>query len=200
MKRVANQGSRSYHSRLREAQAEETRKRILEGLVRVMANGVSELSIPAVAEEAGVSVATVYRHFGDKAGLIAAVGPYVSERIGIDPRAIPESIDHLDEAIHAVFAGLDGADDLIRAALTSGSGAQARRESVEWRMEKIRHVFSDAAPDASPADIEHLTRIGLILTTSDSLRLWKDRMEITAAEAADEVVWAIRTLLKGLQR
>lgn len=192
--------SRPYRSELRQAQAKETRHRILEGVVAVMANGVEELSIPAVAKEAGVSVATVYRHFGDKASLVAAVGPYVGARIGVDPEALPSSIENLEQAIHTLFEGLEQADELIRAALASGTGVEVRRETVEWRMRKARQLFSEALPDSPPEEIEHLTRIGLILTTSDSLRLWKDRMEITAAEAADEVVWAVRTLMKGMQR
>ena len=57
----AESDGREYYSPLREAQAEATHDPILEGVVRTIAKGVSELSVPAVAREAGVSVATVYR-------------------------------------------------------------------------------------------------------------------------------------------
>jgi hypothetical protein len=67
--------SRVYGSPLRVHQAEETRERILDATVRVMARGLTSVSIPAGAREAGVSVPTIYRHFGTKTDLLAAVYP-----------------------------------------------------------------------------------------------------------------------------
>ena len=52
--------------------------------VRVMATGLASLSVPAVAREAGVSVPTVYRHFGTKAELLAAMYPHAVRRAGLD--------------------------------------------------------------------------------------------------------------------
>ncbi|HZD23594.1 MAG TPA: TetR/AcrR family transcriptional regulator [Acidimicrobiia bacterium] len=52
--------SRTYKSELREEQAEATRRRILEALAQVMADGVNALSAP-VAQRAGVSVGTIYK-------------------------------------------------------------------------------------------------------------------------------------------
>src|SRR5438093_9681250 len=85
MKRIINvkrraRRSRSYESPLREEQAEVTRRRILDALVRTMAKGVAGLSVPAVAAEAGVSVPTVYRHFRTKADLVAALAPYLTRK------------------------------------------------------------------------------------------------------------------------
>src|SRR5437773_8993571 len=62
--------ARTYVSPLRRGQFEATRLRIVEAVGRVLARGVTELSVPAVAEEAGVSVATVYRHFQSKQQLV----------------------------------------------------------------------------------------------------------------------------------
>ena len=64
---------RTYSSALRDEQADATRTRILEALVRTMAAGIGGLSIPAVAREAGVSIPTIYRHFGSKHGLVEAL-------------------------------------------------------------------------------------------------------------------------------
>jgi len=65
MTRIADAG-RPYNNELRAQQAEATRSRILDATIRVMAGGVGTLSIPDVAREAGVSVPTIYRHFGTK--------------------------------------------------------------------------------------------------------------------------------------
>jgi hypothetical protein len=84
MTRLANNQQRSYRSELRAEQAEETRVRILDATVRVLARGEATLSIPAIAREAGVSVPTVYRHFGTKAELLASVYPHLVRRTGVD--------------------------------------------------------------------------------------------------------------------
>src|SRR3990172_5060569 len=87
--------ARPYASALRDEQVEATRVRILDALVRTMANGVAGLSIPAVAREARVSVPTVYRHFGSKEGLLAALSPYVLARAGLVPDPVPETLAEL---------------------------------------------------------------------------------------------------------
>ena len=80
MTRITNRRGRKYSSQLRAEQAEETRARILDATVPVMARGIASLSIPAVAREAGVSVPTVYRHFATKQDLIEAIYPHVMRR------------------------------------------------------------------------------------------------------------------------
>ena len=73
MTRIPTGAVRAYRSQLRVLQAEQTRARILDATVRVMARGLTSVSIPAVAREAGVSVATIYRHFATKRDLLATL-------------------------------------------------------------------------------------------------------------------------------
>src|SRR4051812_38582197 len=83
MKRIMNvkrTSRRRYASTLRDERADDTRRRILDGLVRTMAGGVAGLSVPAVAREAGVSVPTVYRYFRTKAELVDALAPYLADK------------------------------------------------------------------------------------------------------------------------
>jgi AcrR family transcriptional regulator len=83
MTRIVNSETRSYRSELRAEQARATRDRILEATLRVMARGLASLSIPEVAREAGVSVPTVYRHFGDLDALLDAFWPWFVESLGL---------------------------------------------------------------------------------------------------------------------
>src|SRR4029453_15107094 len=72
---------RVYRSPLRDERAVQTRTRILDGLVQVMArNGIAELSIPLIAREAGVSIPSVYRYFPTKRDLITALDEYAHQR------------------------------------------------------------------------------------------------------------------------
>lgn len=190
---------RNYKSELREAQAEATRQRILDALAVVMAEGVEALSVPAVAKRAGVSVGTVYRHFGDKAGLVRALMPHAIQRTGSVVGEVPTSIEEMDEMVRKVFRHFETADDLIKAAFASRMGRDARIEWTEERLEIIKESLHHLDQDLTLEQLDHLGKAALILTTSDTYREWKDRLDLTPDEAADEVMWTIRTLLRGVR-
>src|ERR687892_583337 len=85
-------GTMRAYNQLRAEQAERTRVGILEATLRVMARGVASVSIPAVAREAGGSIPAVYRHFGTKQDLLAAV--YLGSAEGTVPaHAIEGSLE-----------------------------------------------------------------------------------------------------------
>ena len=66
--------SRTYRSELREQQAERTRQLIAAAArVRFLEGGWSGTSVPSVAQDAGVSEATVYSVYGSKAGLASSL-------------------------------------------------------------------------------------------------------------------------------
>src|SRR6266566_9846399 len=95
--------ARAYRSELRAQQAEETRTRILDATVRVMARGLAVLSIPDVAREAGVSIPTVYRHFRTKPDLLRAVYPHVARRTGLQPVVQPATIAEFRKMVRNLF-------------------------------------------------------------------------------------------------
>jgi AcrR family transcriptional regulator len=66
---------------------ERTRRHVLDGAREfVEQHGVDQLTMRRLAEEAGVSVRTLYNHFGDKDGLLTAL--------------IQRSLDSVDDAVH----------------------------------------------------------------------------------------------------
>jgi len=62
---------RPYSSPLRDSQAQRTRELILDALTDLLAtNSPQEVTTRAIAERAGVSQPTVYRHFPDRQALL----------------------------------------------------------------------------------------------------------------------------------
>lgn len=191
---------RTYDSPLRDVQAEATRERILEALVRAMAGGLATLSVPAVAREAGVSIPTVYRHFGSKAGLLAALGPYVTAKAGLMPNTMPETIDDMGDSIRTTYRNLDEMDATLRAAMASQLGMEARQAAMPWRRSIHRDVMRRTAPELSDADVERLTDMSIALTSSGTFRVFRDYLGLSVDEAADRTEWALRTLVRGAQQ
>lgn len=199
MSRISIESRRTYRSQLRAEQAEETRTRILDATMRVMARGIATLSVPDVAREAGVSVPTVYRHFGTKQALLAAVYPYLARRAGLGQVAEPTSVEDFREMVRSVFDRLHSLGGDARVAMTSPASEEARRTQMPARYAMSRRFAAGVMPAAPEVDRDRLARVLLILASSSSMRLWLDHLGSSVDEAADDVDWLLRTVLAASQ-
>lgn len=188
---------RPYSRDLRDQQAEATRARVLEALVRAMGDGVAGVSIPAVAREAGVSIPTIYRHFGSKKGLIEALGPYVASKAGLMPADLPETMTEFDAMAREMFRNLATMDQTLRAAMASNLGQEARRAGLPARRAIVREVMERLAPDVPGPDRERLASLALILMTTPAFHAYQDYLELGPDASAKLVSWAVSTLIEG---
>jgi AcrR family transcriptional regulator len=200
MTRLANKATRTYRSDLRAEQAEETRGRILDAALRVMTTGVASLSIPAVAREGGVSVPTVYRHFGTKAELLAAMYPHAARRSGLDRLALPTSIGDVRPSLRAFFEHVDAMGDMERAAMASPIADEVRHATMKGRFERIRRIGDTIDPPLSKADQDRITRLLVILTSSGSLRMWRDHLGSSVDEAVDDIDWFLKAAIAATRK
>jgi hypothetical protein len=188
---------RHYTNRLRDEQAEATRERILDGLIRTMARGLAEVSVPAVARESGVSVPTVYRHFASKRELFAAVGPYAANKAGWGPDSMPWSLADEPAMVRLMFRRSEALDETIRAAMASQLGQEMRQQMMPQRLDASRQMVSHSLPKLASEETERFARVLLLLHSSAMLRAFKDYLGVGADEAAEDVIWATQTLLRG---
>jgi AcrR family transcriptional regulator len=193
-------GTMGAYNELRAEQAQATRSRILEATVNVMARGVASVSIPAVAREAGVSVPTVYRHFGTKHNLLAAVFPHIVRRAGLDELVPPRSIDELGRGVRALFERLDSAGDLARAAAASPAAEEVRRVDMPARLEMSRRLADSIVPKLAPRDRDRIARLLTILISASALRVWRDHLGSTVEEAANDIDWVISAAIAASRR
>ena len=201
MTRIAKTlAGRPYRSVLRQRQTEETRGRILDATVRVMARGLASTSMPAIAREAGVSVPTVYRHFRTKRELFAALYPHVVYRGKMLQLPMPESLDGFGPGLRKQFASLDALGDTVRAAMASPAGEEARRSNMPSRIARTRELTDAIVPAGSSIDRERLTRLLVVLTGQAAFRTWRDDLGCSPDEAADDVEWVVRTLIDASTR
>jgi AcrR family transcriptional regulator len=195
MTRIATRPTRAYRSELRAEQTEETRARILDATMRVIATGLASLSVPAVAREAGVSVPTIYRHFRTKHELLAAVYPHAARKAGLDTIADPRTLDELRPMIRALVERLDNLDDLSRAAMASPAASEVRHATMATRYQRIRRIADSIEPQLRKADRARITRLITVITASSSLRMWRDHLGLSADEVAKEIDWIVRAAI-----
>lgn len=189
----------TYHSQLRQEQAQRTREQIIEGLIRTMGKGLGNLSIPAVAQEAGVSVPTVYRYFKTKQELIEALGSYILQKVAqksdggkeVKPPESPADLEALPQKLFSMYEGLDEA---LRASAVSELSFEIRKDFLEQRLQMIDQALDPVAANFSDEDRIHLRRMVFLLTTTGIVRMFKDYLDLSGDEAARTVAWAIHTL------
>jgi AcrR family transcriptional regulator len=146
--------SRPYQMRRRAELVDETRQRIVEAAVHLHTTvGPANTSISTVAEEAGVTRLTVYRHFSDLEALfVACRAHWMSEHLPPDPAAwasIPGSADRARAGIGALYGWYgENGDDLFpinRDATAMPLGAQETQRAQSAAM--AASIMGDDAPD-----------------------------------------------------
>ncbi len=194
MNHLAKGGPRGYRSKLREQQAEETRSRILDATARVMARGLASASVPAIAREAGVSVPTVYRHFGTKTDLFAALYPHMVYRAAIR-MDLPSSMEDFAPGLRAHFARLDSLGEVERAALRSPAAEEARRANMPSRIARTRTIVDSIVATDPRIDRDRLTRLLTVLTGTAAFFTWRDHLGSSVDDVVADIEWAARAFI-----
>jgi AcrR family transcriptional regulator len=187
-------GERAYSSELREEQARNTRGRILDAVIAALARQ-ENLSVPALAKAAGVSVPTVYRYFPTREALMDATQDAIGERL-----RRPGWADTFQDYVARIpdrFAWFERNGDLIRAILGSAIGRDLIH-AVRRRREKLLEKVVGARL-AKRAGGRARIAILSVLDDASTWRLLRDGWGLSLEEAAAASAWATQALLQRLQ-
>lgn len=139
-----------------------TRSQIIEVTARLLADSpTGEISTRAVCEAAGVQQPVLYRHFGDKDGLLAATVDHVWEQYLGMKRAAVASDDPLDDLVVGWRSHVDFALEHPHAyRLVFASSLKTAPEAPEEAMRLLRQVLDRLAAQGRlrlpPADAARL--------------------------------------------
>ncbi len=188
---------KEYHSNLRQEQMRRTREQILDALVRTIGQGVAGLSIPAVAREAGVSIPTIYRHFHNKQELVAALGGYLMQKMGVASMQQPRSLDDLLAFARYTFVKAEDMDEAVKIIAVSELGSQMRKNAMPLRIKMLEDALADELAPLNEQERVRLRNMILILTSSAMIRAFKEYLDLSGEAAADTVEWAIHLLVRA---
>lgn len=188
---------RPYRADVRRARAAQTRARILEGLARTMARGITEVSVPAVARAAGVSVPTVYRHFPTKRALVEALPGYFVERLGVQLTGPPGDLAEMGGLLREMYGQVEGLDETLKVAAVSPLARDIRRAYLPQRLAAIEQMLAPYTAGLDESERLRLRNVALVLSTSAMVRAFDEYLALSGAEAAEHITWAIHTLARG---
>ena len=187
-----DQGEGTPRMSLREQQRAVTRERIITALSElIQSRHPLDVTMAAVAEQAGVSEPTLYRHFPTKRDLFAALGSHLYRRTtaGVAPSNLDELVEFLP-ALYRQFAEMEATTRWNLAAPRD----EAVRPSATERLPILQEALSTTLEDLAPAEADAFLRGLLLLTSPASLLYWQDYLDITVGEAAETASWLIRRL------
>jgi AcrR family transcriptional regulator len=191
----------AYRSDVRQAQTERTRDKIQRAAASLLdEKGAAEgITFKAVAERAGVTEMTVYRHFPTRDDLLQGLWRHLNEEMG-DDLGMPEGVAGLLGQHDALFAGFDRIAPQIVASVTTTQGREMRAALNKQRRKAFIAIVEEAAPDL---DASRKTAAAAVLQLLHSAYAWdslREQWGLNGKAAGKATKWAIEILLEDLRR
>lgn len=191
--------TRTYNSRLRQEQAEATRERIVAAMADILAEDgrIEGATNRAVAQRAGVTEVTVYRHFPSRELLLRGLWEHLNKRNGANV-GMPESEAEILEKIGPLYATFDAAPAHALAAVTTEHGREMRGSINQLRQQAFLDALEEATANLSAKDKAKAAGLIQLLYSSYAWLSLREQWNVTGLDAAEAAGWAIETLLADL--
>jgi AcrR family transcriptional regulator len=181
-------------SALRDAHRELTRARILDAAIELLKKeDLDALKLADIAEQAGVTERTLYRHFATREDLMKAIWPRLQARVG--SRGFPQTPDDLAEMPLWLFPNFDAEGGAVRASLYSRAGRELRRALNPERQAAIRKAVRQARPDLREPELTRLCAIVHLIGSAYGWSVMKDAWDLNGSQAGQAAAEATRLLL-----
>jgi AcrR family transcriptional regulator len=179
---------------VREEYKEQTRARIIDAAVALIEEaGESPLTILAVAERAGVTDRTVYRHFETRDALVRATWSRMQQIVA--SQGFPRTADAMIESPMQLFPRFDAARELVRASLYSPAGLDMRMSSNADRQEATLSSVRDAFPNADEHWLRRRAAIAQLINSAYAWEVLRQYWGIEGEEAGKAAAEALAILL-----
>lgn len=192
---------RPYHSPLREEQVRRTRDLILDALIELLADRrADDVTTREIAERAGVSQPTVYRHFPDRTALLEGITARGNElMVESEGGFAVESIDEIGPRVEWLFATSERFAVEMRAEALLNADPRRFTSDTRRHSEQLLDVVAAAFPDLD--ERQHVQFAGLLrcLGSSQSWLRMREEFGVPGGEAGPVLRWAIDTLIEAVR-
>ena len=186
---------------LREEQRALTRQKVLAAVLDLVTEGsLDELSVPAVAQRSGVSVATIYRYFPTRDELLAAAAAEPSRQALSQPPAPRPNDDDLATFQRAMWHDFASNLPLLRHQIASTAGRELRTARLDRSRSSLAGYIERHGIDPQSRSGERLISLLLLINGSLALVELHDRQGLDVDEALDRSLWALRALIQATRQ
>lgn len=186
---------------LRRKQTQLTRDLVLEALAEIIVEqGLADFSVQEVADRAGVSHRTVYRHFETRGAMLDALVRWLEEQVAtLGGMALPTDAAEVVPLLRAKFVAIDKVAPAAIAVLRLESGRRAHSKQSFRSAQAMREALAGTTAHLSPTLAEDT--IALIRQIGSS-RLWlalREEAGMDGARSSEVAAWAVGTLIEELK-
>lgn len=191
---------RSYSSPLRDRQREETRRLIVEAVAALLAEGqIQTFSVQDVADRAGVSYASVYRHFPTREALLEGTYEWASEMIGAETTVRPGSLEDVPDWIGQSLPLFERYPDVSQALLVLMGALNLQPPARRARDEQLERLVREDAPGVSEDRVRPVAAVLRFLAGSHAWATLRQRFGLTPEEAEAAIRWALDVLIRDIR-
>jgi AcrR family transcriptional regulator len=189
--------SRPYKSTLRETQAQLTRGLILDALIQLLDDRpADEISTRQLAEQAGVSLRTVYRHFPDRDALLNGLAERLATVMGTrNLEAALRTVDDVGPMIETMYAANDDFAALVRAEVLFNSDPARQAQESRNRTDRTTALMASAFPDLDARDQGYLVALIRTLVAGRTWLHLREGFGLKGTQSGPLVAWALNVLL-----
>lgn len=160
----------------------------------------AKLSIPAVAEAAGMSVRTVYRYFPTKQDLLDDVVEAQQRQADAILDGRSELFDDPGAYLVALWSDLETDIEVIRAQHISPIGGELRANRMQKLRAEISVQIDKAYPNTPADDRRDLCDLVMMITGSAAFLDLHTRLGHSGADGARLAWWAVRAMLGRFEK
>lgn len=197
----SNPPERSYTSPLRRRQQEMTRTLIMRTLADLIAEGaVHTFTVQEVADRAGISYGSVYRHFPSREALLNGLTEWGDELVASRVRSDASTIDEIPVVINRAMEVFEENGPAVVAVLTMLAGSGTTLDSKRRRDEKMFQAVAESLPELEPGEARKVWAILRLLASSEAWAAMRFRLGLNAGETVEAMNWALQTLIDDAKR
>jgi AcrR family transcriptional regulator len=182
---------------LRERHTDLTRDTILRALVGIVTEGgLPDFSVQQVADRAGVSHRTIYRHYPSREDLLTGLMGWVEERmVEAGARFGSPAADGLGDVVRSNLAVFDELAEAVEAvtrfSLATGHEPPQRRE----RNDLFFSMVEDAVEGGDPEQVRAIAAVVRMLASTRAWLVLRQDGIASPEQVAPTLAWAVDTLL-----
>ncbi|MEN3273458.1 MAG: hypothetical protein V7636_2219 [Actinomycetota bacterium] len=184
---------------LRDRQREATREQIIQAVHDVLTEEhPATISMPQVADRAGISLRTLYRYFPTKEALLDAA----SETFEVPTAAIggPVRLDNLVRYLELQWHGFGESVGAIRAQHVTPAGRALRARRLPRSRAAVTKALNEEGIRLPPRDLEALRDLITALTSSSAYLELVDHLGRDEKDAARLAAWAVESVIARAKR
>ncbi len=199
--RQRGRGEGTHPRRLRDRQKDLTRESVLQALAEIAAEGhVLTFTVQDVADRAGVSHRSLYRHFPTRKALLEALYEWGVARLDVSAVVAPlASVDELPRLAGKLFALFDTQPAWIRAVVIATVASDIRPRARIRRNKPLEDLIAGLTSNLDPSESRRVFAVMRYLISSQAWLVLREQFGLDGEERAKAVAWALRTLAEDVK-